>query len=220
MYTQVLPAVKEFLDERGVSERNRFSIPFCYFGAEEEGETPEDYNFILVLEDLLASSFQVWEDGSRRSFNLNHTEVAVKQIALFHAATAAFKLHHGFNSFLEQFPKFIQHDPEDPAWDHYIKNGFKAVRDILNGPVPPGLLEHLQVLEKNLKEVMFKMAIQVNKSALNVVRHSDLHFFNVAFAYDESGECVQAKWFDFQVIIIIAFNKNINPNIYDFPLIY
>ncbi|CAG7819558.1 unnamed protein product, partial [Allacma fusca] len=25
MYTQVLPAVKEFLDERGVSERNRFS---------------------------------------------------------------------------------------------------------------------------------------------------------------------------------------------------
>jgi len=87
----------------------------------------------------------------------------------------------------------------DPAWDHYIKNGFKAVRDVLRGPIPQGLMEHLEVLEENLKEVMFRMDIQVDKSALNVVRHSDLHFFNVAFAYDEAVECVQAKWFDFQL---------------------
>ncbi|CAG7824366.1 unnamed protein product, partial [Allacma fusca] len=194
-----LPAINSFLDSCGVPDSHRFPFPKCYFGLGVEGDKPEDYNFILVLEDLVASRHKFWDQGANKSFDWVHASAAIKSIALFHAATAAYKISKGFKLYSEEFPRFIKHTVDDPALDHYIKTGFEVTREVLaEEEAPEGLLERLNLLEEKFKPIVQKMLIDVDQNCVNVVRHSDLHFFNVAFLYDESVNSVEAKWFDFQ----------------------
>ncbi|CAG7722429.1 unnamed protein product, partial [Allacma fusca] len=184
---------------RNVSKSNSFSSTKCYFGEEEEGENPEEYNFILVLEDLVASKHKFWDQGAKQSFDWEHASAAIKSIALFHGASTAYKIAKGFELYEEEFPRFIKHSIEDPALDAFIKSGFQATREALleGDAVPEGLLERLEMLEDNFRPIMEKMSVKFDSRSVNVIRHSDLHFFNVAFTEDlDNG--IEAKWFDFQ----------------------
>ncbi|CAG7717756.1 unnamed protein product [Allacma fusca] len=199
MYTKVLPALNDFLNSQGVSQANRFSFPKCYFGEEEEGNRDEDYNFFLTLEDLTGSKHTFWDEGAKKSFDWEHSSAAIKSIARFHASTAAYKISKGFRLYEEEFPKFLKHTVDDPALDNYIATGFKATREVLmEGEIPEGLLERLELMETNFKTIVQKMQIDVDEKSVNVVRHTDLHFFNVAFLHDVNDNGVEATWFDFQ----------------------
>ena len=202
MYTKVLPTINSFLDNRGVASESRFRSPVCYYGAEEEGATPDDYKCVLVLEDFTASGYHVPEEGGKKSFDMTETKIALREVALLHASSAAYRKCKGLQFFRDEFTKLITHNLNEPALDNYIKTGFEITRKVLmesGDPLPEGLLERFDTLEEEFKPIASKAFISVDPANVNVIRHSDLWFNNIAFLRDDSGNAIHAKWFDFQV---------------------
>lgn len=204
MYTKVLPAINSFLEERGVSPEKRFQFPVCYYGAEQEGATPDDYKCILVLEDLHESGFHVPDEGGMKSFDIDQAKIALKEMALLHASSVAYGKSQGLTFLRQKFTKLVRHRSDDPSVDNFINAGFQVTRSLLKEtgqPLPEGLFERLNTLQENAKEIGAKAFLTEDPRKVNAIRHSDLWFSNVSFQNNSSGRPVKAKWFDFQVIM-------------------
>jgi hypothetical protein len=197
-YTEIFPAWNAFLEKRNVPPEFRCTLPSCYYGA-QKGRSCEDWTFVLFLEDVIASGFQMWSGGFASSLEWKQAQPIVKQMALFHATGLAYSKANGI-SYQDEYSCLILKC--DLKIDYYIQSGFdstikflKEERDKKHVQIPDGIFKVLESIRGKFSQQVFAELRSMNEKKSSTICHNDFHVNNMMFTRDYEG----AVLFDFQV---------------------
>lgn len=225
MYTNLFVQWDEFLKAQNVREAYHYRRPICYYAASSGDSYNEDtYDQILILEDLFTSGFKMWPEGYGKSLGWDEAKPCIRLLALFHAVGLAYKKMNGIDNYNIPFP-FLIHDMvhDKDMMEYFLKGGFDVIHQMMVKygriqeeslttdqsvlklhPMPPGLREHLKVLQKHALRNLEHLNPTGNQ--MGTVIHQDAHVNNFMFRDKGSGiSGHEVVFFDFQVCII--FNK-------------
>uniref|UniRef100_A0A182Q3X6 CHK kinase-like domain-containing protein n=1 Tax=Anopheles farauti TaxID=69004 RepID=A0A182Q3X6_9DIPT len=187
MYRKILPAFEQLYSDKGVAIR--FG-PRCFKVCEG---IPAD---VMVLEDLLHGGTNRMADR-RAGLDQHHTELALEQLAKFHAASAVY-VEQG-NVFSDDFSgrKVIDNmktmgEMFQPMLDSLVE--FMADWDFVDS-------DHRVDLQALAKNAFSELATIIKPRAdrFNVLNHGDLWVNNMLFSYDEQAKPTGVTLVDFQL---------------------
>ena len=184
-------------------ESEVLSIPKCYFSrCGGEGQTKED---MIIMENLLQKGFSFIEH-SDMTMNKVHVEMAIREIAKFHAITYCMK-DGSDKVLLEKYSTLCKDSL-------YTKDTYEYTKRTMT-PIMASLAELIRStskysdnyewfveLAKNFHWIQTKMVESTDK--FGVICHGDLWWSNILFRYqnedniDSSGLPIEVKFIDFQ----------------------
>ncbi len=146
---------------------------------------------IIVMEDLNKSGFRHAVNLYKGGFTLEHTKLALTEVAKFHALSYAFMNSHdgGLDKALEDNKVFVT--------DYLMVNPPQATVDMFKGLIDtiPETVRQIQDPGQGLEEIYdkfsqeedlmsrLKLLLAPKEGGFNVVCHGDLGFFNIMFKY-------------------------------------
>lgn len=227
IYNMLFKEWEQFLNSRSVPAQFRFRYPKCYFAASNGESDNPGFEMIIILEDLVASGYEMWPGGYAKSLNFTEAKPCLRQIALFHATSLAFR--HENPGIMETWP-FLQGSKKDTEEvQNFLDPGFKLVKKLVldcgkqakeekaakekvpeanqSGKeeeeqislylLPPDLLTTLEKLVTNGSRHM--SAIYPYDYKFGALIHHDLHVNNFMFKKNDESNDSEAVLFDYQV---------------------
>lgn len=233
MYTELFPVWDEFLEVRNVPSSFRYRRPKCYYAASNNiskaiPSNPESYQQILILEDLIATGFEMWPEGFGKSLNWDEAKPCIRLMALFHAVSLAYEKVNldDAKSYYGMVP-LLDHQSINPKdmMEMFFNSGFDTIQKLMREyadkavdeqvgsqipsglplhAMPTGLMEHLEILRDNAYENL--QFLTPNADQMGVVAHNDLHVNNFMFLSDKHENLKNGEhpvvFFDFQVCLL------------------
>ncbi|XP_063224966.1 uncharacterized protein LOC134532477 [Bacillus rossius redtenbacheri] len=160
--------------------------PRCYWFADKPHQK-------LVMEDLCESGFQMVQ--RTLGLDLDHCELAVTRLAMFHAAS--FALRRRDPPSLENFRE-MPHLKNPDGTKCFITFSFDSVVKKLQAW--PGAERYSEKLQR-LGETAFRRVVEVfrrDEDGFNVLNHGDAWKNNMMFRYAADGKVCDVAFVDFQ----------------------
>ncbi|PSN39071.1 hypothetical protein C0J52_07366 [Blattella germanica] len=203
-YTILKEEFEKLQKERGISKDKFLDIfPKCYGArttlAKEIGPIA-DKNGVLLLENLKESNYCL---GNRRlGLDLNHTKLAVSQLARFHAISIAIKLikPQVFEQTILKAIRPFHYGLTKKEMEDNNKSLLESVMTI------PEYKKHLGKLETVLQESLenYLKHYPEAKEPFGTIGHLDFWVNNMMFCYDTDKRPIGIKFIDFQLAEYIS----------------
>lgn len=197
VYSSVFPTLKTFQQEQGMKNVIEF-FPKCY-GARislNPNSNAVDDDAILLLENLKLSGYQVVD--RMKGFDLQTTELLLKDLAVFHAVPLALKQ---LNSDLFK-NTILPHLPKNTVFDGISDNAMEA---IINFILKTSTLDERskKYTDNIVKSMKYGLENYRNPQPLRetyaTINHSDYWVNNTMIKF-ENNNPIQNKMLDFQLI--------------------
>lgn len=177
MYSKLLPAFEAFQKERKVSEEIALTcFPKCYVAFHEDGNSES----IIVLEDLRAAGFEMWEKQKPTNFEI--VRPLMEQLGRFHGLSFAVRDQNPemFKVF-EELPKQMVKIFTSPGVAAMFGASYSDATSLMDNA------EDIAAMKQILKDVGPILRDGLDAELLGnygVVSHGDCWIFNMMFMLD------------------------------------
>jgi len=202
-FGNLLPALKDFLSSKGVSELlpNFCSVPYSSWTEEEK---------VLIMENLKEEG---WRDAvnKKAGLDIEHVRAAMKWLATFHAITFSFLSHYegglgqaekDFDLFFWTFNRLIDWNKEIEPFRALGNDSQRAMFKGLDDQTSEGKCEKFleNIIEKHLDLGTAAMKVRdFQKYKLKTICHGDPWFNNMMFKYRDDKKLDDIIFIDFQL---------------------
>lgn len=182
LYEVFLPALEKFQLEKGINRNNGFfAFPKCYGTHSDE----EKCEFAIVLEDLRARGFRMWNKYA--PIDYQHVKLVCAELGKFHALSFALRqqrpdLFDEFRSLDSLMFKIMNVFPSSA--EYYARN-FETAIQAMN-PDDEKEIEILKYLQENFKDNLQAAVSASDAEPFTVLCHGDFWNNNIMFQYDSS----------------------------------
>lgn len=187
-YNTVLPLLTKFQEDKGISrDLGFFQYPKCY-GTHADKENEE---YALVLEDLKANGYQMWNRNEKLDFE--HASLALTELGKFHALS--FVLRDQRPELLKQFKtlkadtllKMAGHELSIPFWESIYKTAMETLNDN-----ETELKEKISRLPSDYLDRMRSCLAEDSAEPFGVLNHGDFWNNNKMYKYTNGNKKPQA----------------------------
>ena len=194
-YAEFAPDLKNFLNGLGLDQELKLAIPDCPYA-----ETNPDCVYFL-LNNLKKAGFSE-EFDKQQGLDAAHTELALDELAKYHAVSHAYIMHKAKDSSLRQVLKDYEVITRDYLNVEPTEFGIQVLKSLTN-PAVKNVLKNLKVLEESGDEDLvgiFQRFLdkhdgrhhlsgrKVNLNEFNAVIHNDYWFNNMLFRYEKGQD--------------------------------
>ncbi|TMW42796.1 hypothetical protein DOY81_012123, partial [Sarcophaga bullata] len=179
MFSEVLPAMENILKSKNI--KNPKLHGQCWVHENNKDE-------IYVVENLNSLGYSCAE--RTMGLDLQQSRILIKKIAKFHAASMLYVKEHEGSHF--------EKGAYDTMTESLIYGGLEYVANMVEKwPSYEGIAEKLRAVIPKFNDAIAHM-INTKNSTFNVINHGDLWVNNFLLKYDESLNCEDATFVDFQ----------------------
>lgn len=180
MYSQVLPTFAAFQQEKGLSLEDGFcEYPKCYGTLDDK----ENDRFVIVLEDLKAKNYQLFDKLLPADFN--HVKLFAESLGKFHAVSFALKDQRPeeFAKFKHLKDVFVQQveDQIDMMIQMFSFCFDKSIAAFK--PEEVAEIKALTHLKENVVEILKKTASAEAAEPFSIINHGDCWNNNMMYVY-------------------------------------
>lgn len=180
MYSQVLPAFAEFQKEKGLSGKDGFcEYPKCYGTMDDK----ENDRFVIVLEDLKASGYQMFDKFN--AADSNHVKLFVESLGKLHAVSFAMKdqrpeLFAKFKDLKDVFAQQLTDHPEvmGPMFNFFFDKSIAAFK-----PDEEVEIKALTKIKANVVEELLNSSSGEASEPFAIINHGDCWNNNIMYVY-------------------------------------
>jgi Ecdysteroid kinase-like family len=177
-YTKFYPTMVQFQHDRGVTdpEEGFFTVPKCYKVIEDA----ENGNYAIILEDLKASDFRLF--NKYETIDFAHVSVFIKRLAQYHALSFAMRDQQPemFDEIRNSKNVMVADDPMIQVM--FLASIDKAIATF--GPLEEFKIEKLEKLKTELRKVFDFCTTPANFEPFGVLTHGDCWNNNMMYSYD------------------------------------
>uniref|UniRef100_A0A1B0D3I1 CHK kinase-like domain-containing protein n=1 Tax=Phlebotomus papatasi TaxID=29031 RepID=A0A1B0D3I1_PHLPP len=211
--TIYMVSVPEFLrlqEEENCPEDERLDMFIECYGSRtslDPDTKSVDADAVLLLENVKVKGYIVGERS--KGFDIEHTELILKNVAKFHAAPIALRYKNPeiFEQKVRCHLKKIDIDEgltseASAEMKKALKNELKSI---------PEVLQLFDVIDRQFEMCQERQGDLdfYEENPFNTICHNDLWVNNVMIAYDDHGKPTRVKIFDFQLIMYASLSIDV-----------
>jgi len=202
-FGHLLPAIKQFLSEKGVPELlpNFCSVPYSSWTEDDK---------VLIMQNLKEEG---WRDAvnKKAGLDIEHVRAAIKWLASFHAITYSFlqeyagglkKAEQDFDIFFWSFGGMVDWDKEVAPFRDVGNNGQREMFRTFENEGCSGKYSRFleDIIDKHLDLRTAAMKVRDHqKFKLKTICHGDAWFNNMMFKYRDDKKLDDIIFIDFQI---------------------
>lgn len=195
-YDVLLPAMVKFQEERGIAKEDGFfEFPKSYGTFAD----PENGDFALVMEDLKAEGYDMWNKFEDLDFN--HASLVMKEMGKYHALSFALRDQRPeiFAEFSKKKPVFMLEMIENEMSAKFLDNNYDMASKTLE-PTEKDLYDKMQGLRTTFKSKMYELC-QDQAEPFSVMNHGDFWNNNMMYLYGKGSKVPRAVCLiDWQIV--------------------
>lgn len=180
MYSQVLPTFAAFQKEKGLSLKDSFcEYPKCYGTLDDK----ENDRFVIVLEDLKATGYELFDKFKPADFN--HVKLFVESLGKFHAVSFALKdqrpeVFAKYTHLKDVFLQQIEDQPEvmGPMFAYMFDKAIGAFK-----PEEEAEIKALTKLKGSFVEELKRVGWGEASEPFSIINHGDCWNNNMMYRY-------------------------------------
>lgn len=180
-YTEFLPAIVEFQNQKGISlNKGFFSFPKMYGTILDTNK----HFYGILLEDLQAKSFKLFNSAETRSTDIDHAIIVVKELAKLHGIS--FALNDQNPEIFNRFKKVEEPLVKELTIANTIKFKNVAFDRAINCLCPvknKEAIEKMQILKESYVEQILSCVSEPTSKF--VINHGDCWINNAMFRYEQ-----------------------------------
>lgn len=199
MYSQVLPTFTEFQKEKGLSTKDGFcEYPKCYGTLDDK----ESDSFVIVLEDLKATGYEMFDKFKAADFN--HVKLFAESLGKFHAVSFALKdqrpeVFAKFTHLKDVFLQQVEDQPDTmvPMFHFFFDKSIAAFK-----PEEEAEIKALTKLKESVLEELRRTATGAASEPFSIINHGDCWNNNMMYVY---GTEVKKSFFSLKITFLSTY---------------
>uniref|UniRef100_A0A1L8DNF4 Putative juvenile hormone-inducible protein n=1 Tax=Nyssomyia neivai TaxID=330878 RepID=A0A1L8DNF4_9DIPT len=210
IYMMSVPAFLALQEDQKCPESEKLDVFIKCYGSRTSlapCATFVDADAVLLLENIKIKGYSVGDRS--KGFDMDHTELILRNIAKFHAAPIA--LRHKNPQLFEQNVRLHlkKIDIDEGLTSEAAAEMKKAFENELKSI--PEVLSLYDVIERQLEMCQERQRdlTYYEENVFNTICHNDLWVNNVMIAYDDDGKPERVKIFDFQLVMYASMSLDV-----------